>query len=199
MMYNFRISLITMLAGILVAACESPSVKEVQAQYSQEHTEALQFGNKIRDSAFQVLRTALTSSIQEAGIAATIPFCQMNASPLLDQIRKTYQARIDRVTDKPRNREHKVNENEAGLMRDFKRQIIAGTNLEPVLQSGADNIITYYSPIRIQPLCLSCHGLIGSDVAAETARALKNLYPEDQAIGYELDDLRGMWRISWMQ
>lgn len=188
-----------MLAGILLAACESPSVKKGQAQDPQENTEALQFGNMIRDTAFQVLRAALTSSIQEAGIAATIPFCQMNASPLLDQIRKTYQVRIDRITDKPRNPDHGVDEEEHEIMRDYQRQIIAGTNLEPVLQSAADNFITYYSPIRIQPLCLSCHGQIGSDVAAETAGVLKNLYPEDQAIGYELDDLRGMWRISWMK
>lgn len=198
-MHNTRIPLITILACMFLVACELPSGKEGQAQQLQKDTVDLQFGNRIRDTAFQLLSTALTSSIQTAGIAATIPFCQMNASSLLDEIRQTYQVRIDRVTNKPRNLDHKVNEDEEGLMRDFQRQIIAGNHLEPVLYMGSDNVITYYSPIRIQPLCLSCHGQIGLDVAAETLIALKDLYPEDQAIGYELGDLRGMWRISWMK
>lgn len=51
----------------------------------------------------------------------------------------------------------------------------------------------YVEPILIQPLCLTCHG---SALAPDVAARIAELYPQDQAVGFELDDLRGVWWIE---
>jgi hypothetical protein len=44
-------------------------------------------------------------------------------------------------------------------------------------------------------MCLNCHGQPGTDISAETQKALAELYPNDLAIGHKIGDLRGMWSI----
>jgi hypothetical protein len=44
-------------------------------------------------------------------------------------------------------------------------------------------------------LCLKCHGG-ADDVDAATMKVLAERYPADEATGYRLDDLRGIWRIE---
>jgi hypothetical protein len=44
----------------------------------------------------------------------------------------------------------------------------------------------------IDGVCLTCHGSVGSDVAA----ALRERYPDDRATGYALGDFRG---IAWAE
>ena len=45
-----------------------------------------------------------------------------------------------------------------------------------------------------QPLCLQCHGG-DEDIAPGTREAILAKYPQDKATGYQLNDLRGIWRI----
>lgn len=58
-----------------------------------------------------------------------------------------------------------------------------------------DNKVHYYKPILIQPMCLSCHGTAGKEIASELLLVLDSLYPGDKARGYKAGDLRGMWHI----
>lgn len=57
------------------------------------------------------------------------------------------------------------------------------------LPSGA---LVYAEPLVIDAVCLTCHGSVGSDVAA----ALRERYPDDRATGYALGDFRG---IAWAE
>jgi hypothetical protein len=45
-------------------------------------------------------------------------------------------------------------------------------------------------------LCLNCHGEPGQDITAETLRAINTHYPEDKAIGYRANQLRGIWVVE---
>jgi hypothetical protein len=47
------------------------------------------------------------------------------------------------------------------------------------------------------PLCLQCHGVAGRDILPATATLLQKLYPQDQATGFQLGDLRGAWRVEF--
>jgi hypothetical protein len=53
--------------------------------------------------------------------------------------------------------------------------------------------VGYIEPIYMQSLCLTCHG---ESLAADVAEEIKRRYPEDQAIGYKPDELRG---IFWLE
>jgi hypothetical protein len=50
--------------------------------------------------------------------------------------------------------------------------------------------VGYAEPIRVQALCLTCHG--GAIPESMSAR-LDDLYPEDRATGYEVGDFRGLF------
>ncbi len=48
----------------------------------------------------------------------------------------------------------------------------------------------YVEPIYVATPCLTCHG---DALAPELSAALAEIYPEDRATGFELDDFRGMF------
>lgn len=59
-----------------------------------------------------------------------------------------------------------------------------------VVEQGGQRYARYLKPIEIQKPCLSCHGpedQLGEEVKAR----LRELYPQDEATGYQLGDLRG--------
>ena len=52
----------------------------------------------------------------------------------------------------------------------------------------------YVEPIMVKPFCLACHGeILAPDVAAQ----IKELYPDDEATGFEVDDLRGVFWVEY--
>ena len=57
--------------------------------------------------------------------------------------------------------------------------------------------VAFYAPIKVQDLCLNCHGQPGTDIKAADYDLIKKLYPEDEAVGYKSGDLRGMWSIRF--
>jgi hypothetical protein len=50
--------------------------------------------------------------------------------------------------------------------------------------------LRYAKAIAIQPQCLSCHGS-AQDIAAQLSEKLRIEYPNDQATGYSVGQLRG--------
>jgi hypothetical protein len=52
----------------------------------------------------------------------------------------------------------------------------------------------YVEPIQVNPMCLTCHGA----AIDETVRArLKELYPDDQATGFNDGDFRGLFWVEF--
>ena len=51
----------------------------------------------------------------------------------------------------------------------------------------------YVEPIYIESFCLSCHGIT---IAPEVEARIQELYPQDQARGYRVDDFRGMFWVK---
>lgn len=60
----------------------------------------------------------------------------------------------------------------------------------PRTVSLGDDRLGYVEPIVLQPLCLTCHG---QNVAPAVAARIRELYPADQAVGYQAGDLRGVF------
>jgi N-acetylglucosamine-6-phosphate deacetylase len=68
----------------------------------------------------------------------------------------------------------------------------------PNIQKIENGEVYLYSKSIIIPggLCLNCHGEPGKDINDETLKKLNELYPQDQAKGHQIGDLRGMWSIK---
>ena len=64
----------------------------------------------------------------------------------------------------------------------------------PVVVSLENNQEGYVEPIVIAPLCLACHGkTLEPDVLAHINEA----YPEDEATGFDVGDLRGVYWVEY--
>ena len=68
------------------------------------------------------------------------------------------------------------------------------TDRAPRVVSLANNREGYIEAITIKPLCLACHG---SNLAPDVAEQIQAMYPQDEATGFELDDLRGVYWVEY--
>jgi hypothetical protein len=68
------------------------------------------------------------------------------------------------------------------------------TDRAPRVVSLAKNREGYVEPITIKPLCLVCHG---DNLAPDVATQIQAMYPEDEATGFKLDDLRGVYWVEY--
>jgi hypothetical protein len=45
--------------------------------------------------------------------------------------------------------------------------------------------------------CLVCHGDPQTQIAEATLAKINDLYPEDKATGFAMNDFRGAWKITF--
>lgn len=141
------------------------------------------------------LGKTLQAQIAQRGTAGAIGFCNLKALPITDSVAQARGVAIRRITDRPRNPINRASEAETALMgrvRDSLAKGVASGSLE-LYENGKTH---YYFPIVTNTLCLQCHGLPGQDVAPEVGTRLAELYPDDQAMGYGPNQLRGLWKVT---
>lgn len=206
-----RILLITWGFTIVFSSCEPPTKDQRKSQELQEEIEnreikkvsegdisaaAEKLGAEIAMSTKKTLASNLKRAIQNEGVASAIEFCNIAAYPLVDSLQKKYNAQIRRTTLKTRNPNDKPNELERQILEAYQYNFENEQPLTDNIQEVDDQFILYTKPISIEnALCLNCHGEVGKQVALETYELIKKLYPEDEAVGYQQGDFRGMWSI----
>jgi nitrate reductase cytochrome c-type subunit len=136
----------------------------------------------------------LMKAIQEKGTDGAVAFCNLRAIELTDSISVMNNAQIKRVSDKPRNPFNKANKEELGYITTFKEQLAAGMEVDPVVVPGNEEVTVYY-PITTNAMCLQCHGKPNEQVKPTTMATLRKLYPEDKAVGYNVNEVRGIWSV----
>lgn len=142
----------------------------------------------------KVLGAKLMGAIQEKGPAYAMEFCHTQAIPLTDSMSRLYDARIKRVSDKNRNPDNKANREELKYIQQFKQEIADGKEPGPVVVS-ANGIAHFYYPIVTNSMCLNCHGK-DKDISPEVKSRISRLYPDDKAIGYAENEVRGIFSIE---
>lgn len=184
---------ITAILGILLA-CGGGSEKGTD----DDSEKYLQTGDQISAAAQKELLTNVSREIQRSGPEGAVDYCRLRAMPLTDSISQLFSADIRRLSDKNRNPDNAI-ETEAD------RQ--AWTQLGEMMADSAisekhfltreKDEVVYYKAIPLgMPTCLACHGQKNSDISLATQRVIDEKYPLDKAFGYELGELRGMWKIK---
>ncbi|NNG10837.1 MAG: DUF3365 domain-containing protein [Arenibacter sp.] len=136
----------------------------------------------------------LLKAIQERGTGGAVEFCNLQALKLTDSISLMNNAIIKRVTDKPRNLANTANKEELEYIASFKKQLAAGSEIEPIVKTNKGEVNVYY-PIITNAMCLQCHGKPNEQVKPSTMATLRKLYPEDKAVGYNVNEVRGIWSV----
>lgn len=143
-----------------------------------------------------VLGKNLMGKIQKEGTIAALKFCNENAFPLTDSMAMHHNARIQRVSDKPRNPKNKANAEELKYISIFKNDVKISKESQPIVVETSKKVNVYY-PIKTNGMCLQCHGNTKTQVAEKTFSEIQKLYPNDMALGYDINQVRGIWNVSF--
>jgi cytochrome c553 len=183
-----------------------------QMQESQEDDETPYFpmasyyrekGGEIAAMAQGVLGKNLNRALQEQGAEGAISFCKVRASGLTDSVGIMNNVIVKRVSDRARNPENLASTEESGYIIAFSRQIENQAENQgqiwPILKEMKDDEVYYYAPITTNAMCLQCHGNPEKDLQEPVLSTLQKLYPQDQALGYEAGQVRGMWKIQFVK
>lgn len=168
-------------------------------QQAQTNYEDLPYGERGLKYALNtkaVLGKNLIGTIQKKGTLEALEFCNVRAHPLTDSMAVVHNARIKRVSDKPRNPKNKANSEELEYINTFKTLVAGEKEISPIVKETEDDVHVYY-PIVTNTMCLQCHGKPETNIKPDVLKTLTLLYPEDKAKGYSENQVRGIWNVSF--
>lgn len=142
------------------------------------------------------LGKTLQQKIKEEGTLGAIEFCNINALAITDSLSREFGATISRITDRPRNPGNTATGEEMKFISNFRSELSTGQVPEALIVRQDRNTNFYY-PIVTNKLCLQCHGTPESEISPEVFGKLQELYPDDQAVAYSSEELRGLWKVSF--
>jgi len=172
------------------------TIDQQQVENSIEELPYAERGLKYALTTKAVLGKNLMGTIQKKGTLEALAFCNEKAYPLTDSMSVVHNASIKRVSDKPRNQNNLANKKELTYINSFKNDIKNNTEPKPIVDVLEDKVQVYY-PIKTNAMCLQCHGKPNQDIKRPILKSLANLYPDDKAVGYDLNQVRGIWSISF--
>jgi len=179
------------LLALILVSCEK---QEPVSHIPRE--QAVDLAREAAQDAFQQLSAELAKAIEDGGTEAAIPVCSTKAEGLVSDVAATRKLTMIRLSDRPRNPKQAAGVEDLAAMENFRAAMKQGEAPSPAVQEMTDGSTVVRLPIILsQPLCLQCHGS-ADDIAPQTRSAILATYPEDKATGYQLNDLRGIWRIG---
>lgn len=168
-------------------------------QQAQTNFEDLPYGErglKYALSTKAVLGKNLMGTIQKKGTLEALAFCNVQAYPLTDSMSVVHNAIIKRVSDKPRNPNNQANAEELDYIKTFKQVIAKGEEAKPIVKELDKKVKVYY-PITTNTMCMQCHGKPNESIERSTFTKIKSLYPNDKAFGYDVNEVRGIWNVTF--
>jgi hypothetical protein len=155
-------------------------------------------GQAIAAQAFGVLSSRLGQAIADAGYTNAIEFCSVHGITVTASVGVTNEVVLRRVSHRPRNAQNRADTNELAIIRQFETELSKGATPIPVVAANKPDSFTYYAPIVLNlPLCLSCHGQPRTEITPDVLAQIKKTYPADEATGFKLGQLRGLWSIDF--
>lgn len=182
-------SSLALLLAFLGACAERPAGwTEIPAGEARgAHREQSERAERARDALGSLLVARLTAALSEEGAARAIAVCREQAPAIAREVAGEHAVRLGRTSFRLRNPANDAPE--------WARAAIGARRAEPAFFRGPEGELGALYPIRLQPVCTTCHGE-EAGLAAEVRAALAELYPQDRATGFAAGDLRGWF---WLE
>ncbi len=147
--------------------------------------------NLLKETAKQYKNT-LIQGLQHNNLIKALKYCNKEVEQLVSKDNEKGFA-IKRVSLKPRNKNNYPNLYEKEILEEFNKLNLMenkGLVLEhsDIIKDENNNKFVYVKAIRIKEVCLNCHG---SNINDDLKKEIQKLYPDDKAINYKLNDIRG--------
>ncbi len=156
----------------------------------------LEKGNKISGQAQSALLSQVSEAMKQGGSSYAVEFCNLKASGITDSLNNEYNCNISRISDKNRNPHNELTTDKEKQLWDYFLKVHENRMIHDTVVASGQNAV-YYKPIlTAMQACLQCHGQ-KEQIGKETYSKIRKLYPEDKATGYEMNELRGLWKIEF--
>lgn len=190
------------IAGVKQIAIENErrTVKRIREQDILQA--AQEAGDRIVAVAQQEMDRVVPARLQAEGVAGTLTYCRPEHYRSVDSLVAEFGGRAQRVSRRPRNQANQAQLPVSARLHDLENgPAPAGEPmLTGVVQRLSPTDLIYTKPILIRDAyCLRCHGVPGQELSKADNLLMKDAYPDDQATGYQLGEVRGMWLISFPQ
>ncbi len=173
-----------MRGWILVVLGLALTLGNVQAQESQL-TRGAELLKPFKRELQQALRVGLARGPVEA-----ISACRVQA-PRIAQARSQGGILLGRTSHRLRSPANAAPEWVSPILEAY---VSSPSDRSPRTVPLPEGRAGYVEPILTQPLCLVCHG---ETLAPEVAERITELYPQDEAVGFQVGDLRGVFWIAF--
>lgn len=180
-------SILNFIFILLFMSCTSSSLSD------KEINDYTQKGKEIAQATLKKLGGNLMQQMKNGGVKQAIPFCNVTAIPLTEELSKKYNVSIKRTSHKLRNENNKPSLEEERILKKYLNAIEKNEKIQPTVLKDENGKVHFYAPIKTQKKCLACHG----NVSKKTNSILKIPYPNDKAIGFKKGDLRGLMSITF--
>ncbi|WNK01458.1 DUF3365 domain-containing protein [Thalassospiraceae bacterium LMO-JJ14] len=185
-MRAFFLLLLTLL--ILNAVPANGRAAEMDA-YIAEAEKVLQ---RLRGEMMQEMVNA-----QQHGPAAAIDVCRHLAPEINSKIEQETGWTLRRTGLRVRNAANAPNDDEKSLMQAFELKAMAGQppqllRTARIIEQDGEKVFHLMQAVPMLDTCQGCHG---SNIDPETQKRILELYPDDDASGYALGDIRGAFSL----
>jgi len=139
------------------------------------------------------LKAALETALASGGPIEALDVCKDQAPLIASTLSRQSGTNVERVSRRYRNPASAPEPWQVEVLEQFESARDGNPSASEHVEHDAGST-RYMKAIRIQPVCLVCHGETLSDDVRES---LDEHYPHDRARGYALGDLRGAFSVSW--
>ncbi|MBJ7266728.1 DUF3365 domain-containing protein [Idiomarina abyssalis] len=141
----------------------------------------------------QRLGKVLMSTIQSEGHIAAIDVCNEQAPEIASTISEELDLVVSRTALKVRNQDNRPTTEQKRVLEDFEYLWKKSKGKPPsVTYTDSSEHEVWMKAIVMQPQCAACHG---ASVAPELKKAISERYPNDEATGFEIGEIRGAFVV----
>ena len=190
---------ISLLASSAHSLADTTTANEQQSENSvQEKIKEARLHAKALGGA---LKSRLQQAIQSGGLEAGVNECQLEAAPIALALSQNGWE-VGRTALKVRNPNNAADQWEREQLAWFSQLLTKAKQdnltpkrpIETYQYDSESGEFRYMMAIEQGQVCMACHG---ANVAPSVKHAILEHYPNDQATGFELGDLRGAFTITY--
>jgi hypothetical protein len=191
MQTNNRRHLVATVASAALTFSGGVAVADTTADGQQAHAIVQQFAT--------TLKGELQQAMKSGGPANAVGVCKEQAPAIAASLAEQTGWEVGRTSLKPRNAALNAPDAwEQRVMKQFEDrkaagQPVAGMTYAEVVEGDSVSTYRYMQAIPTAEVCLACHG---SNIEPGLAESIDQAYPDDQARGYALGDIRGAFTLS---
>lgn len=178
-----KFTLMTLMFGLVMAPALADDHQRIED--SRALSQSLQ----------QQLGAELMAAMKSEGPVYAIQVCNEKA-PKIAQSISDDNVVVSRTALRVRNPSNAATGEQKAVMEYFVARLAKDpSNVPEVLFTDTEGKQQYMRAIVMQPQCAACHG---HSVQPQVQQAILAKYPDDQATGFKVGDLRGSFVVKWL-